>query len=39
MKTYGEMRSFLESCGVRGVELSDESGRARVYLVPEWQGR
>ncbi|WP_418976793.1 DUF6786 family protein [Alistipes finegoldii] len=33
------MRSFLESCGVRGVELSDESGRARVYLVPEWQGR
>ena len=39
MKTYGEERSFLESCGVRVVELSDESGRARVCLVPAWQGR
>ena len=38
MKTYGEERSFLESCGVRVVELSDESGRARVCLVPAWQG-
>lgn len=39
MKTYGEERSFLESCGVRVVELSDESGRARVCLVPAWAGR
>ena len=39
MKTYGEARSFLEAYGVQGVELSDESGRARVYLVPAWQGR
>lgn len=39
MKTYGESRSFLDTCGVRGVELSDESGQARIYLVPEWQGR
>lgn len=39
MKTYGEEHSFLESCGVRVVELSDESGRARVCLVPAWQGR
>lgn len=36
MKTYGEARSFLEAYGVQGVELSDESGRARVYLVPAW---
>lgn len=39
MKTYGEARSFMETYGVQGVELSDESGRARVYLVPAWQGR
>lgn len=39
MKTYGESRSFLDTCGVRGVELSDESGQACIYLVPEWQGR
>lgn len=39
MKIYGESRSFLDTCGVRGVELSDESGQARIYLVPEWQGR
>lgn len=39
MKTYGEARSFMETYGVRGLELSDETGRSRVYLVPDWQGR
>lgn len=39
MKSYGEDIALLAACGVQGIELADEAGRARIYLVPEWQGR
>lgn len=39
MENYGKELAFLQANGVEYIELTDPQGRARVCLVPAWQGR